>query len=124
MSAQWLAELKKLGTNPTKPFLEEAPWLIAVFKQIFEPLEDGMQSKNYYVNESAGIACGILIAAIHDAGLACLTHTPSPMQFLCNILERPDNERPFLLLPVGYPSDNCTVPDIQRKPLENLVTFY
>jgi nitroreductase len=120
----WLADLAPLGTDWRKPFLEAAPWLIAVFRVDYElePLPDGSQRarKNYYVQESVGIAVGILLAALHTAGLATLTHTPSPMGFLSGILGRPRNERPYLLIPVGYPAPGATVPDIARKPLSEV----
>ena len=120
MSEQWLKDLEPIGTDWQKPFLEIAPWLIVVFAQ-----STGLQKeKHYYVQESVGIACGFLIAAIHNAGLVTLTHTPSPMNFLKTVLRRPDNERPFLLLPVGYPADEVFVPNIQRKTLENTAVFY
>ena len=120
MSEQWLKDLAPLGTDWQKPFLEIAPWLIVVFAQ-----STGLnKEKHYYVQESVGIACGFLIAAIHDAGLVTLTHTPSPMNFLKTVLKRPDNERPFLLLPVGYAADEVLVPDIQRKTLEEVAVFY
>lgn len=121
-SEAWLRDLAPLGTNWQKPFLETAPWLIAVFRQTFENTATGIQ-KNYYVQESVGIACGFLIAAIHQAGLATLTHTPSPMQFLADILNRPNNEKPFLLLPVGYVAKDATVPNIARKPQSEIATF-
>ena len=117
-SAEWLAALEPLGTNEHKPFLETAPYLIAVFVQKFGVLPDGRKVKHYYPTESTGLAAGILITALHYAGLATLTHTPSPMKFLNEILGRPKSERPFLLLVVGYPADDARVPDIQRKPLE------
>ncbi|MEY4541830.1 MAG: hypothetical protein RLZZ306_3587 [Bacteroidota bacterium] len=120
MTDEWLKDLKPLGTDWQKPFLEVAPWLIVMFSQTTAP----DKSKHYYVQESCGIAAGFLIAAIHQAGLCTLTHTPSPMNFLKKILNRPDNERPYLLLPVGYASENCYVPDIQRKTLEEVSTFY
>lgn len=113
----WLEDLAPLGTDEHKDFLEIAPWLIVVFK--LAKTDTGGQV--YYVNESVGIACGLLIAAAHHAGLAALTHTPSPMAFLTEILQRPDNERPYLLIPVGYPADDCVVPDIQRKPLGEIM---
>ena len=120
MSEQWLKDLAPIGTDWQKPFLEIAPWLIVVFAQV-----TGLQrEKHYYVQESVGIACGFLIAAIHNAGLATLTHTPSPMNFLKTVLKRPDNERPFLLLPVGYPADDVFVPDLKRKSLEEVAAFY
>ncbi len=120
----WLEDLAPIGTDWEKPFLETAPWLIIVFKQIQEVRPDGLVRKNYYVSESVGIACGLLIAAIHEAGLATLTHTPSPMNFLGEILGRPAHEKPFLLLPVGYVADDATVPDIQRKELDSIRTIY
>lgn len=116
----WLKDLEPLGTDASKPFLEEAPWLIVAFKQ--NKGED--RSKHYYVQESVGIACGFLIAAIHQAGLVTLTHTPSPMQFLADILERPDYEKPFLLLPVGFAAENATVPALKKKTLEEVSGFY
>ena len=120
MSEQWLKDLAPLGTDWQKPFLEIAPWLIVVFAQ-----STGLnKEKHYYVQESVGIACGFLIAAIHEAGLVTLTHTPSPMNFLKTVLKRPDNERPFLLLPVGYAADEVLVPDIQRKTLDEVAVFY
>lgn len=123
MSERWIKDLEQIGTDWNKPFLEEAPWLIVIFKRVFE-LVDGEKNNNYYVNESVGIACGMIISAIHNAGLVTLTHTPSPMNFLTKILERPDNERPYLLLPVGYPQDEVFVPDLQRKALEDVAVFY
>ena len=123
MSERWLKDLEPLGTNADKPFLDIAPWLIIVFKRVFEYV-DGEKRNNYYVNESVGIACGMLISAIHNAGLVTLTHTPSPMRFLSEILERPDNERPFLLIPVGYPMDPAYVPDIHRKTLDEVALFF
>ena len=122
-SPEWLAALEPLGTDASKPFLETAPYLIAVFLQKFGRLEDGRKVKHYYPTESTGLATGILITALHQAGLATLTHTPSPMKFLNEILGRPKNERPFLLLVVGYPADDARVPDIERKDLEDFVTF-
>lgn len=122
-SAEWLAALAPLGTDTNKPFLETAPYLIAVFLQKFSILPDGRKLKHYYPVESTGLATGILITALHHAGLACLTHTPSPMAFLNDILGRPKTERPFLLLVVGYPADDVKVPDIHRKPLEEFVSF-
>lgn len=123
MSDQWLNDLKPLGTDHNKPFLEEAPFLIVIFKKPYE-IVDGKQVPNYYVNESVGIAAGILIAALQNAGLATLTHTPSPMNFLKELLKRPDNERAYLLLPVGYPKKNAKVPCIKRKQREEVMTEY
>lgn len=119
---EWLEDLAPLGTDWHKPFLETAPWLIVAFRKSYE-LEDGGRSKNYYVQESVGIACGMLITAIHQAGLVTLTHTPSPMNFLSEILERPQNEKPFLLLPVGFPASDAMVPDLKRKALEEISLF-
>ena len=116
-SEEWLDALKPIGTDAEKPFLETAPWLIAIFVERFGTGPDGKQQKRYYPHESVGIATGILIASLHLAGLATLTHTPSPMKFLNAILGRPrDRERPFLLLVVGHPAPECTVPDIKRLP--------
>jgi nitroreductase len=122
-SAEWLAALEPLGTDSDKPFLETAPYLIAVFLQKFANLPDGRKVKHYYPVESTGLAAGILITALHKAGLACLTHTPSPMGFMNEILGRPKSERPFLLLVVGYPADDAMVPDIERKPLQDYVSY-
>ncbi len=122
-SAEWLAALEPLGTDTNKPFLETAPYLIVVFLQKFGRLPDGRKVKHYYPVESTGLAAGILITALHRAGLACLTHTPSPMGFLNDILDRPKSERPFLLLVVGYPAEDATVPDITRKKLDEFVSF-
>ena len=123
MSERWLKDLAPLGTDTNKPFLEDAPWLIVVFKRVYE--HDGQEKhNNYYVNESVGIASGMLITAIHNAGLVTLTHTPSPMNFLSKLLDRPANERPFLLLPVGYAKQPVYVPDIKRKSLDEVAVFY
>jgi nitroreductase len=120
---EWLDALAPLGTDADKPFLETAPYLIAIFSQSYGQLPDGRKVKNYYVQESVGIATGMLITAIHHAGLASLTHTPSPMGFLNAILNRPPNERPFLLLVVGHPAADAMVPDIDKKPLSDIATF-
>jgi nitroreductase len=120
---EWLEALAPLGTNDEKPFLEKAPYLIAVFLQKFGELPDGRKVKHYYPAESTGLATGMLITALHRAGLATLTHTPSPMKFLNEILGRPKSERPFLLLVVGYPADDARVPDIRRKSLEEIASF-
>jgi len=122
-SPEWLQALAPLGTDTNKPFLETAPYLIAVFLQKFGVLPDGRKVKHYYPVESTGIATGILITALHMAGLVCLTHTPSPMKFLNEILGRPTSERPFLLLVTGYPADGAEVPDIHRKPLNDFVSY-
>jgi nitroreductase len=123
MSDSWKADLKDFGTDHIKEFLEVAPYLIVVFKKVFDLDEDDNKSQNYYVNESVGIACGFLITAIHQAGLVTLTHTPSPMGFLQKALARPKNEKAFLLLPVGYPAKGCKVPDLKRKDL-NEISFW
>ncbi|MGM0580446.1 MAG: nitroreductase family protein [Bacteroidota bacterium] len=123
MSDQWLKDLEPIGTDWEKPFLETVPYIIVVFKKIYDE-EEGQKKTNYYVNESVGIACGFLIAAIHQAGLATLTHTPSPMNFLSEILDRPKNERPFLLIPVGYPAEETYVPKLERKGLSEMAKFY
>ena len=121
---EWLDVLAPLGTDDHKPYLETAPWLIAVFMQRFGKLPDGRKVKHYYGLESVGIATGLLITAIHNAGLASLTHTPSPMGFLNEILERPKNERPFLLLVVGHPARDAKVPDIKRKDINEIMTEF
>lgn len=124
MSQEWLAALEPLGTDWRKPFLETAPWLVVVFAELYEQLADGTKVKNYYVKESVGIACGLLIAALHAMGLATLTHTPSPMAFLNRILGRPGNEKPYILFPVGYPAAGCRVPALGRKPLEAVSVWF
>ena len=121
-SKEWLEDLNQFGTDWKKPFLETAPFLIIIFSQVFEKNADGENRKNYYVNESVGIAAGFLLAALHNAGLATLTHTPSPMNFLKKILKRPDNERAYLLIPVGYPTENAKVPIISKKPFSKIYT--
>jgi len=120
---EWLEDLNQFGTDWHKPFLDIAPYLIVVFKQAYDINDDGSQRKNYYVNESVGIASGFLLAALHHAGLATLTHTPSPMNFLGEILNRPPNEKAFLLIPVGYPAADTTVPELIKKPLEEVSTI-
>jgi iodotyrosine deiodinase len=120
MPEDWKKDLEPLGTDWEKPFLEDAPYLIVVFKQSYG-LHEGKKSQHYYVQESVGIACGFLIAAIHQAGLVTVTHTPSPMNFLSKILNRPENEKPFLLLPVGYSKTETFVPDIQRKTIQEIL---
>ena len=121
---EWLEALAPLGTDWRKPFLEIAPWLVVVFKQIHAVGGDGSKLTNYYVNESVGIACGLFIAAIHRMGLATLTHTPQPMRFLTQILDRPANERPYILFPVGYPHPDCKVPKISKKELQDVSTWF
>lgn len=123
-SAEWLEALQPLGTDENKPFLEVAPCLIAVFVQKYGLLPDGRKFKHYYPTESVGLATGMLISALHRAGLASLTHTPSPMKFLNKILERPKHERPFLLIVAGYPADDAQVPDIKRRDMEESVSFF
>ena len=120
---EWLEDLAPLGTDPHKPFLEIAPYLIVIFEQSYRVLPDGSHRKNYYVSESTGIATGILVTAVHNAGLVSLTHTPSPMGFLNKILDRPKNEKPYMILVVGYPAEDVTVPDIKKKSLEEIATF-
>ncbi len=121
---EWLEALAPLGTDWRKPFLDIAPWLVVVFKQIHTVGGDGSKLTNYYVNESVGIACGLFIAAIHRMGLATLTHTPQPMRFLTQILNRPANERPYILFPVGYPHPDCKVPKISKKELQDASTWF
>lgn len=123
MTPEWLEDLAPLGTDWRKPFLDVAPWIIVVFRRAYD-LKEGKKRNNYYVSESVGIACGFLIAAIHHAGLVTLTHTPSPMNFLTKLLNRPDNERPYLLLPVGYAADQVTVPDLKRKTEDEVIVWY
>ena len=120
---EWLSALSHLGTDDQKPFLETAPWLIAIFAERFSIDEDGQKTKNYYVPESVGIATGFLIAALHEAGLATLTHTPAPMSFLREICKRPENEKPIILLVVGYPSDDAHIPAIERKGLDQITSW-
>ena len=120
---EWLDAVAPFGTDEHKPFLETAPYLIAIFAKSYENISDGRKEKNYYVQESVGIASGILITAIHNAGLVSLTHTPSPMNFLNKILERPENERPYLILVVGYPAKDAKVPVITKKTIKEIATF-
>lgn len=124
MSEEWLTDLAPLDTNWEKEFLETAPYLIIMLKETYGLKEDGGKKKHYYVNESIGIAAGFLISAIHQAGLVTLTHTPSPMNFLTDLLERPSNEKAYLLLPVGLPSRDCVVPDINKKQLKDVLIEY
>ena len=123
MSDEWLEDLKQFNTDHVKPFIENAPGLIIVFKHSYEKSEEGKKS-NYYVNESVGIAVGMLLTALHEVGLVALTHTPSPMNFLAKILERPENERAYLNIPFGYPSDDCMVPNIERKSTDKILKEY
>ncbi len=119
----WREALAPLGTSSTKPYLEEAPWIVILFEQRYTITADGGTRKNYYVKESVGIAAGLFIAALHNMGLATLTHTPSPMAFLTRVLDRPENERPFVLFPIGYPADGCRVPDLRRKTLSEVMVL-
>lgn len=120
---EWLDALAPLGTDFVKEHITTAPWVIVVFRRDYELMPDGKRAKNYYMTESVGIAVGFLIQALHRAGLATLTHTPAPMTFLRDICRRPQNEKPYLLLPVGYPATDCKVPDISRKPLAEIAGF-
>jgi len=120
MPDEWLEALRPFGTDWHKPYLETVPWIVVVFAEQFQVKSDGWKRKNYYVQESVGIACGLFVAAVHHMGLTTLTHTPNPMGFLSALLERPPNEKPYILFPVGYPSADATVPGIGRKPLEEV----
>lgn len=124
MSDAWLEDLAPLGTDWEKEFIDIAPWIVIVMKRAYEVQEDGSKRQNYYVSESVGLASGFLLMAVHNAGLVALTHTPSPMNFIAKALERPENERPFLLIPVGYPSKSARVPDIIRKSKEDVIEYY
>lgn len=124
MPEEWLTDLRPLQTDWKKAFLETAPWLVIVFKKSYEIKKDGSKGNVYYATESCGLACGFLLAAIHEAGLVSLTHTPSPMNFLSKVLRRPENEKPFLLIPVGYPAEECWVPDLKRKDLDEIAVWY
>lgn len=124
MSEEWLRALAPLGTDWHKPFLDTAPWLVVVFAELWEEPGDGTKVKNYYVKESVGIACGLFIAALHEMGLATLTHTPSPMAFLNRILARPANEKPYILFPVGYPAAGAMVPAINKKSLDQVAVWF
>lgn len=123
MPQEWLDALEPIGTDWHKDFLDVVPWIVVLFEQVNGRFPDGRPRKHYYARESVGIACGMFIAAIHRMGLATLTHTPSPMGFLTEILGRPKNERPFVLLPVGYPAPDAEVPDLTRKPLDEVAVF-
>ena len=120
---EWLDDLNQFGTDWNKPFLEEAPYLIVVFSKKFDINDDGTNKKNYYVSESVGIASGLLLTALHNAGLATLTHTPSPMAFLSDILNRPPSDKPYLIIPVGFPSENAEVPNIKKKTFKEICTI-
>jgi len=117
----WREALAHIGTNSDKSYLDVVPWIVVAFAQKSTPLPDGSLIKNYYVSESVGIACGLFIASLHTMGLATLTHTPNPMGFLNEIFERPVTERPYILFPIGYPAENCEVPDLVRKPLDQIL---
>lgn len=120
---EWLDALAPLGTDFRKDHISDAPWVIVVFRRDYDVMSDGTKAKNYYMTESVGIAVGFLIQALHRAGLATLTHTPAPMTFLREICRRPINEKPFVLMPVGYPAKHCVIPDLKRKPLEEIISF-
>ncbi len=123
MSREWLDAVAPLGTKWQKPFLERVPWIVVVFEESYRVSPDGDREKHYYVKESVGIACGMFIAALHQMGLATLTHTPSPMNFLSKILDRPTNERPFMMFPIGYPAPDAMVPNLTRKTLSEVTTW-
>lgn len=124
MSETWLKDLEPLGTDAVKEFIDIAPWIVIVLKRPYELDEDGTKHQNYYVNESVGLAAGFFLMAVHNAGLVALTHTPSPMNFIAKALDRPENERPFLLIPVGYPAENVKVPDLRRKDKDAVIEYY
>lgn len=124
MSEEWRQALLPLGTDWHKPYLETVPWIVVVFAEKYGFFDDGRKRKHYYVKESVGIACGMFITALHRMGLSTLTHTPSPMRFLSELLERPDNETPYILFPIGYPSDDAVVPDLQRKALDEISVWH
>lgn len=123
MPREWLEALAPLGTSWEKPYLEIVPWLVVVFEELYEVMSNGSKRKNYYPKESVGIACGLFVATLHAMGLATLTHTPSPMAFLNRILARPENEKPYILFPVGYPAPGARVPDLRRKALDEVAIF-
>jgi nitroreductase len=123
MSNEWLAALKPFGTDEHKPYLETVPWIVVLFEQTHGHFPDGRVRKHYYVRESTGIAAGMFITALHHMGLATLTHTPSPMGFLRELLGRPQHERPFVVFPIGFPADDAVVPDLRRKDLEEVAVF-
>ena len=124
MSDEWIEALAPLGTTWEKPFLETVPWIVVLFAQRYGLEDDGSKRKHYYVQESCGIAAGMLITALHHMGLATLTHTPSPMRFLSELLERPQNEAPYILFPIGFPAEDATVPDLARKSLEDVSVWF
>ncbi len=124
MPPEWLEALVPLGTDWHKPYLEIVPWIVVVFEEVHGHAPDGRKRTNYYVKESVGIACGLFITALHHLGLATLTHTPSPMNFLSKLLRRPDHERPYILFPIGYPALDAMVPNLRRKPLEQVAVWH
>ena len=124
MSETWIKDLEPLGTDWQKDFIDIAPWIVIVMKRPYELNEDGTKHQNYYVSESVGLAAGFLLMAVHNAGLVALTHTPSPMNFIAKALERPENERPFLLIPVGYPAEDAQVPELSRKTKTEVIEYY
>lgn len=124
MSEQWIKDLEPIGTDWVKEFIDVAPWIVIIMKRAYEINADGEKINNYYVSESVGLAAGFFLMAVQNAGLVALTHTPSPMNFISKALNRPENERPFLLLPVGYPSETAMVPNIQRKSKEDIIHYY
>lgn len=123
MPQEWLDAIRPLGVSWRKPYLETVPWIVVVFEELYGLGADGARQKNYYVKESVGIACGLFVASLHRMGLATLTHTPSPMNFLAKILRRPKNERPYILFPIGYPAADCTVPRLRRKSLDEVAVW-
>lgn len=124
MSEQWLKDLEPLGTDAVKEFIDIAPWIVVIMKRAYEIGPEGEKLNNYYVSESVGLAAGFFLMAVHHAGLVALTHTPSPMNFIAKALDRPDNERPFLLIPVGYPAEGVRVPDLKRKEKAEVIEYY
>ena len=124
MSDEWLEDLAPLGTDWEKEFIDIAPWIVVIMKRAYELNEDGTKRNNYYVSESVGLAAGFFLMAVHNAGLVALTHTPSPMNFISKALNRPENERPFLLIPVGYPAENAQVPKLKRKTVDQVIHYY
>jgi len=124
MSEEWLEDLAPLGTDWVKEFIDVAPWIVIIMKRVYEYNEDGSKHNNYYVSESVGLAAGFFLLAVQNAGLVALTHTPSPMNFISKALDRPENERPFLLIPVGHPSENAEVPSLTRKSIEEVIHYY
>lgn len=124
MSEQWIKDLAPLGTDAVKEFIDVAPWIVVIMKKAYDLGPNGEKLNNYYVSESVGIAAGFFLMAVHHAGLVALTHTPSPMNFIAKALERPDNERPYLLIPVGYPAEDAQVPNLTRKAKDEVIDYY